>query len=67
MLVRLAPPGQAGQFFGLFALSGKVTSFLGPTLVATATFLFDSQSAGLAVLIGFFGVGGLLIAGVRAR
>ncbi|CAH1657208.1 MFS transporter [Chelatococcus asaccharovorans] len=67
LLVRLAPPGQAGQFFGLFALSGKVTSFLGPTLVATATFLFDSQSAGLAVLIGFFGVGGLLIAGVRAR
>ncbi|MBS7696811.1 MULTISPECIES: MFS transporter [unclassified Chelatococcus] len=67
LLVRLAPPGQAGQFFGLFALSGKVTSFLGPTLVATATYLFNSQAAGLAVLIGFFGLGGLLIAGVRAR
>ena len=67
LLVHLAPPGQAGQFFGLFALSGKVTSFLGPTLVATATFLFNSQSAGLAVLIGFFGLGGFLIAGVRAR
>ncbi len=30
LLVRLAPPDRITQFFGLFALSGKVTSFLGP-------------------------------------
>jgi UMF1 family MFS transporter len=67
LLVRLAPPERAGQFFGFFALSGKVTSFLGPTLVALATQIFASQGAGLAVLIGFFAVGGILIAGVRTR
>ncbi|MFC7395660.1 MFS transporter [Chelatococcus sp. GCM10030263] len=67
LLVRLAPPERAGQFFGFFALSGKVTSFLGPTLVALATQLFASQGAGLAVLIGFFALGGFLIAGVKTR
>lgn len=65
LLVRLAPKEQVGQFFGLFALSGKVTSFLGPTLVAVATQATGSQSAGLAVLVGFFAVGGALLAGVR--
>ncbi len=67
LLARLAPEGRAGEFFGLFALSGKVTSFLGPTLVALATTLFASQRAGLAVLVAFFLVGGILLAGVRVR
>lgn len=57
MLARLSPPGQAGQSFGLFALSGKVTSFLGPTLAAIVTDIFDSQRAGLATLVLFFGAG----------
>ncbi|PZO03374.1 MAG: MFS transporter, partial [Hyphomicrobiales bacterium] len=50
LMARLAPEGRVGEFFGLFALSGKVTSFLGPTLVALATTIFASQRAGLAVL-----------------
>lgn len=66
LLAKLSPPDKSGQFFGLFALSGKVTSFLGPTLVALATDLADSQSAGLAVLIAFFMVGVVLLSGVRA-
>ncbi len=53
LLARLSPPARTGQFFGLFALSGKVTSFMGPTLVALATDLTDRQEAGLAVLIVF--------------
>lgn len=65
LMARLAPRGRIGEFFGLFALSGKVTSFLGPTLVALATTVFASQRAGLAVLIVFFLAGGLLLAGVR--
>jgi UMF1 family MFS transporter len=67
LLVRLAPPDRAGQFFGLFALSGKVTSFLGPTLVALATDWFNRQDAGLAVLLAFFLTGFLLLAGVETR
>lgn len=65
LLARIAPPARIGEFFGLFALSGKVTSFMGPTLVALATTLFASQRAGLAVLIGFFLLGGFLLAGVK--
>lgn len=65
LLARLAPPERIGEFFGLFSLSGKVTSFLGPTLVALATTLFASQRAGLAVLILFFLTGAALLAGVR--
>ncbi|MCO4052611.1 MAG: MFS transporter [Bosea sp.] len=66
LLARLSPPEKSGQFFGLFALSGKVTSFMGPTLVALATDLADSQAAGLAVLILFFTAGALLLSGVRS-
>lgn len=65
LLVRLAPVGQLAQFFGLFALSGKITSFAGPFLVATVTAITASQRAGISVLVAFFVVGGLLLA--RAR
>ncbi|MBF9232949.1 MFS transporter [Microvirga sp. BT350] len=65
MLARLVPAREAGRYFGLLALSGKVTSFLAPLAVATATWLFDTQAAGPAVLIAFFGVGGLLLRGVK--
>ena len=65
LLVRLAPHDRLAQFFGLFALSGKITSFTGPFCVATATALFASQRAGLAVLIAFYAVGGFLLATAR--
>jgi MFS transporter, UMF1 family len=64
-LVRLAPADRVTQFFGLFALSGKVTSFLGPFLVGVVTAALVSQKAGMAVLIVFFAVGALLLAWVR--
>jgi UMF1 family MFS transporter len=62
--VRLAPPDRIGSCFGLFALSGKVTSFMGTLSVALATDITNSQAAGPAVLIVFFGVGAWLLAGV---
>lgn len=65
LLVRLSRPEQIGQNFGLFALSGKVTSFLGPTLVALMTTLTASQRGGVAVLIAFFAIGFILILRVR--
>jgi UMF1 family MFS transporter len=66
LLVRLAPAERITQFFGLFALSGKVTSFVGPFLVGVVTAALASQKAGMAVLIGFFAVGALLLARVRS-
>ena len=66
LLVRLAPPRDIGQCFGLFALSGKVTSFLGPTLVAVLTGITGSQRAGVAVLLAFFVTGLVLIRSLSA-
>lgn len=65
LLVRLAPKEKLTQAFGLFALSGKVTSFLGPTAVAIVTALTDSQRVGVAVLMAFFLAGGALLTAVR--
>lgn len=65
LLVRLSPEEKLAQFFGLFALSGKITSFIGPFLVATVTAVTMSQKAGISVLVAFFLVGGALLA--RAR
>jgi UMF1 family MFS transporter len=64
LMARLAKPSDAGRYFGLLALSGKVTSFLAPLMVAVATDLSDTQAAGLAVLIVFFVTGGAFLAGV---
>jgi UMF1 family MFS transporter len=66
LLTRLAPAGQITAFFGLFALSGKVTSFMGPFLVGVVTAATASQRAGMAVLVGFFGLGALVLSRVRA-
>jgi MFS transporter, UMF1 family len=65
LLIRLAPPDEIGQYFGLFALSGKVTSFIGPVLVALVTQIFDSQRAGLAVLLAMFATGLFLMVGLK--
>lgn len=65
LLARLVPASEAGRYFGLLALSGKVTSFLAPLMVAAATWMFQTQAAGPAVLILFFCAGGWLLSGVK--
>ena len=60
-----APHDRLAQFFGLFALSGKLTSFMGPFLVAAVTAATASQKAGISVLIAFFFAGGILLASAR--
>ena len=49
-----------GKGFGLFAMSGKLTSFLGPLLVSTVTFLTDSQRIGFSAAIVLL-IAGLII------
>ena len=47
LLLRLSPPGESGAFFGIFALSGTATMWLGSFLVHYATATFHSQQAGM--------------------
>lgn len=65
LLIRMTPEERITQYFGLFALSGKVTSFVGPLLIGLVTTVTASQRAGMAVLVLFFALGLLLIAQVR--
>jgi UMF1 family MFS transporter len=67
LLIRLAPKDRIAQFFGLFALTGKVTSFVGPLLVGFITAITASQKAGMAVLVLFFLTGLLLLSRVRTQ
>ena len=55
-LTRLTPPGQSGAFFGLYALAGTATVWLGPLVVKSAVSTFQSQQAGfvaIALLLAF--------------
>lgn len=65
LLIRMAPKDRIAQYFGLFALTGKVTSFIGPLLIGIVTAVTASQKAGMAVLVMFFVAGLALLARVR--
>jgi UMF1 family MFS transporter len=65
LLIRIAPGDRIAQYFGLFALTGKVTSFIGPLLIGIITALTQSQKAGMAVLVLFFVAGLALLSRVR--
>lgn len=58
---RIAPEELRNQMFGLFALSGKVTAFLGPFLVGWLTFAAGSQRIGMTVIIALFVIGLILM------
>jgi UMF1 family MFS transporter len=57
LLIRLCPPDKTAAFFGLYALSGTATVWLGSLLVAVATAIFKSQVG------GFLPIAGLLLLG----
>lgn len=65
LLVRMAPKDRIAQYFGLFALTGKVTSFVGPLLIGVVTAATASQKAGMAMLVVFFVAGLALLSRVR--
>lgn len=60
LMGRFAPKRYESEFFGFFAFSGKATAFLGPMLLGLITAGYG-QRAGIAVVLVFFLVGGLLL------
>jgi UMF1 family MFS transporter len=61
LMARLAPPEMTGEMFGLFALSGRVTAFVGPLLVGTVATVAGSQRVGMGVIILLFVIGFVLM------
>ncbi len=65
MLARLAPPKMIGEFYGLYALSGKATAFIAPLVIGIVTGVANSQRIGIATIVVFLVVGGLMMLAVR--
>lgn len=65
LMARVAPPHLRTEMFGLYALSGKATAFLGPAAFGWVTAMAQSQRVGLATILVFFIVGMLLLLPVR--
>ena len=66
-MARLAPPDEISAHFGLFALSGRITGFLGPAVLATVTAITDSQRLGMATVVVFLAIGAAILATVRDK
>ncbi|UPY37453.1 MFS transporter [Sediminicoccus sp. KRV36] len=62
LMAQLAPPAEIAAYFGLFALSGRATGFLGPAALALVTDLTKSQRAGMAVVILLLATGAAILA-----
>lgn len=66
LATQLAPEGMQGEIFGLYALAGSATAWLGPLLVEVFTATFHSQKAGFASISILLGIGALLLLTVKS-
>ncbi|MDO9501534.1 MFS transporter [Falsiroseomonas sp.] len=66
-MARLAPPDEVSAHFGLYALSGRITGFMGPAALAAVTTATGSQRLGMATVLVFLGVGAAILTTVKDR
>jgi len=67
MVLRHTTPDRATEAFGLFALSGKVTSFVAPALITAATAITGSARLGISLIILLFLIGLVLLVWVNPK
>lgn len=65
LMIRLTPPPMLNEFFGLFYLSGRAASFMGPLLIGISIKSFRSIHAGVVVGVIFTLVGLIVMLFVR--
>jgi MFS transporter, UMF1 family len=65
LIGRLAPEGMTGEFFGLFALSGRATAWMAPLAIGIITEVTDSNRLGVACVLIFLVLGFVLLWRVR--
>jgi UMF1 family MFS transporter len=67
MMVRQADPAKITESFGLYALTGKATSFLAPLSIGVVTQLSGSQQIGITPLVVLFLAGLALMIWVKPQ
>jgi UMF1 family MFS transporter len=60
-MARTVPKHLVNQMFGIYQLSGNITAFIGPILVASFTEAFGSQRIGLSTALGLMFIGLLIL------
>ena len=65
LLVDQVPRQDVGKAFGLYALSGRATAFIGPLAIAWVTAISGSQRIGVTPIIALFVIAALLLPFVR--
>ena len=65
LMARLAPPEVRTEMFGLYAMTGKITAYMGPFLLGTVTWWTGSQRLGVATILVFFVIGMILLLPVK--
>ena len=65
LIGRLAPHQMSGEFFGLFALSGRATAWMAPAAIGTVTLITGSTRLGMACVLFFLVLGFILLWNVR--
>ena len=60
-------PDSATEAFGLFALSGKVASFISPFLIALVSHFSQSARIGISPVIGLFLLGLIMLIWVKPK
>jgi len=65
LMGRLTPKDKENEFYGFYAFSGKATTFAGPFLFGLLTEIFNTQRAGVAVIVFFFLIGFLILRRVK--
>jgi UMF1 family MFS transporter len=59
LLVDQVEPGEVTEAFGLYALSGRATAFVGPYAVGIVTSVTLSQRLGIAPLVALLALGAI--------
>ena len=67
MIGRLAPPAMTGEFYGLFALSGRATAWMAPFVIGIVTVHTQSNRLGVACVLVFLVAGFCLLRLVREK
>lgn len=67
LLIDQVRPAEAARAFGLYALTGRATAFIGPFAVALVTSATQSQRIGITPIIALLALGAIGLMWVRQR